>query len=260
MLGPISLILVVTLSILITRVAAIALVHTGVSRELARFQARSAFTGAGFTTEESERIVNHPVRRRIIMWLMFLGNAGIVTGITSLIFTFVGREGDLAFWVKIAALVLGMAVLWLVSTSAWVDRHLSNLVSHWLARHTDLNVRDYASLMHLSGDYRLVDMQVEENDWLAGQTLGDSCIGEEGLVVLAIHRSDETFLGTPQADTRLAPGDRLVIYGRVEALQQLDERRRGSSGDMAHEEAVAEQEEVVEAQERRDREADGDSG
>lgn len=259
MLGPISLILVVTLSILITRIAAIALVHTGVSRELARFQARSAFTGAGFTTEESERMVNHPVRRRIIMWLMFLGNAGIVTGVTSLIFTFVGREGDLAFWIKIAAMLLGLAVLWLVSTSDWVDRHLSNLVSRLLARHTDLNVRDYASLMQLSGDYRLVDLQLGEDDWLAGKTLGESRIAEEGLVVLAIHRSDETFLGTPQGDTRLEAGDRLVVYGRVEALQELDERRRGYTGDMAHEAAVQEQEEVVEDQERRDPEAAGGS-
>jgi Trk-type K+ transport system membrane component len=39
------------LSLLITRIATIALSVTGLSRETARFQARSAFTGVGFTTD-----------------------------------------------------------------------------------------------------------------------------------------------------------------------------------------------------------------
>ena len=49
-----SLLLVVTLSIVVTRVAAVALRHTGLARQTARFQARSAFSGAGFTTNESD--------------------------------------------------------------------------------------------------------------------------------------------------------------------------------------------------------------
>ena len=62
-----SLLLVVAISLLVTRVATVMLTATGLSREVARFQARSAFTGAGYTTTESESVVNHPVRRRIVM-------------------------------------------------------------------------------------------------------------------------------------------------------------------------------------------------
>jgi hypothetical protein len=75
--GIITVILILVFSILITRVASIALTHTGLSRESSKFQARSAFTGVGFTTTESEKVVNHPVRRRILLLLMILGNAGI---------------------------------------------------------------------------------------------------------------------------------------------------------------------------------------
>ena len=57
MIPAISLFVIVTLSALITRVAAIALAHTGLSTESARFQARSAYTGTGFTTGESEKIM-----------------------------------------------------------------------------------------------------------------------------------------------------------------------------------------------------------
>lgn len=89
MIAIISLLLVICISILITRIATVALAHTGLSKEAARFQARSAFTGAGFTTHESERVVNHPVRRRIILSLMLLGNAGVVTAVSSSMLTFV---------------------------------------------------------------------------------------------------------------------------------------------------------------------------
>lgn len=78
MLPIISLLIVISLSILLTRIATVALTLTGLSREAARFQARSALTGTGFTTAEAEKAVGHPVRRRIILFLMLLGNAGIV--------------------------------------------------------------------------------------------------------------------------------------------------------------------------------------
>ena len=93
MLAIVTLLLVVAFSILVTRTAAVALTHTGLSQEAARFQARSAFTGVGYTTSESETVVNHPVRRRIVMLLMWVGNAGIVTAISTLILSFVNR-GD----------------------------------------------------------------------------------------------------------------------------------------------------------------------
>ncbi len=50
----ITLIVIFTFSVLITKIATESLVHTGLSKEAARFQARSAFTGVGFTTKEAE--------------------------------------------------------------------------------------------------------------------------------------------------------------------------------------------------------------
>jgi Trk-type K+ transport system membrane component len=52
MIAVVSLLLVLTISMVVTRVASVALVHTGMGPEAARFQARSALTGAGFTTND----------------------------------------------------------------------------------------------------------------------------------------------------------------------------------------------------------------
>lgn len=49
---------------------AIDLELTGLSPKVASFQAQAAFSGAGFTTSESESIVIHSLRRKIIRILI----------------------------------------------------------------------------------------------------------------------------------------------------------------------------------------------
>ena len=54
-----SVIIIVLVSLILTRVATVALIQTGLSRETAQFQARSALTGTGFTTSESAVSYTH---------------------------------------------------------------------------------------------------------------------------------------------------------------------------------------------------------
>ena len=245
-----SLLLVVSLSILVTRIAAVALRHTGLARQTARFQARSAFSGAGFTTSESEKVVNHPVRRRIVLTLMLLGNAGIVTAVSSLILAFVaGGDAGMALSYKIGLLVAGLVLLWALATSNWVDRLLSRLVDRALQRFTHLDVGDYEGLLHLAGDYRIVEVQVEAGGWLEDRPLGDLRPGDEGVLVLGVVTTDGEWLGTPAADIRPRQGDTLIVYGRTSAIRNLTQRRAGDQ--RAHRDAVAEQARIAE-QERRE--------
>jgi len=78
MVAAVSLLVVVTVSILITRIATIMLTHTGLSQETARFRARSAISGRGCSTAKAERVVRHPLRRRIVLVLTLLRNVGVV--------------------------------------------------------------------------------------------------------------------------------------------------------------------------------------
>ena len=41
--------------------------------------------GVGFTTKESETLVNHPVRRRIVRILMWGGYSGIVVSVATIV-------------------------------------------------------------------------------------------------------------------------------------------------------------------------------
>lgn len=246
-----SLLIIITLSILVTRVATIALVHTGLSLESARFQSRSAFTGAGYTTAESEQIVNHPVRRRIVMLLMLMGNAGLVTAISSLILTFVSQGEEDSLPVTTGLLAAGLLLLYLLSKSPWVDRHLSLIIEKALKRYTDIDVQDYASLMRLAGDYRLVEHMVVTDSWMAGRTLAELELRDEGIIVLGIRRPAGTYLGAPNGDSRIEGEDTVLIYGRVPAIEAVCKRRRTLTAELRHDAAVEEQKRVSEEEETR---------
>lgn len=232
------LIVVATLSLAITRIASVMLTGTGMASESARFQARSALTGVGFTTTEAERVVTHPVRRRIIMALMLIGNAGLVTAIAALLGGFLGVGGqEQAF--RAMLLVVALLALYGGSRSAWVDRRLAQLIERFLSRFTELDVRDYAQLLRVTGDYAVRELAVEEDEWIAGTPLGDLRLPDEGMAVIGVLRKDGRYVGVPTRDTVLEPGDTALIYGHDEALRTLSNRTRGDEGDEEHAGGVA---------------------
>lgn len=235
-----SLLLVVAISMIVTRVATVILTATGMSRPSAQFQARSAFTGAGFTTSESEEIVNHPVRRKVVANLMLLGNAGIVVAASSTILGFGGRGFAGQGW-RLLELVLGLLALVYLSRSPAVDRRLTAAISRLLRRYTDLETRDLGGLLQLSGQYAVSELAIEETDWIADRPLNELELREEGIVVLGILRSGGHYLGAPIGASVVATGDILIVYGQETLLVEIDHRAAGPAGDAAHRESVGRQ-------------------
>ncbi|MEM8873070.1 MAG: TrkA C-terminal domain-containing protein [Planctomycetota bacterium] len=241
----ITLLIVLAFSLLTVRVATVALTLTGISRSLARFQARSAFTGCGFTTAESEKLVNHPVRRRIILSLMFLGNAGIITTAGAVVAGFAQSGSAFPWYVRYGILAGGLGLLAALTLSDVVDRILQRWITVALKRYTSLDVRDYANVLHIAGEYGLGELYVEEGDWLADQTLADLCLTAEGVLVLGVERGG-SYTGTPGGDFVIHAGDQLILYATSRSLEDLDRRKAGIGGALAQADAIAE---------KRDREA-----
>ena len=241
MAAVVSVLIVLTLSLLIGRVAAVALTVTGIPREVARFQARSALTGTGFTTQEAESIVAHPVRRRIVMVLMIAGNIGAAGLIASLIGSFVGLSSAGAGLTRASWLLGGLIVLLVLARSPWVDRKMARGIAFAVRRFTDIDVRDYAGMLRLSGDYAVSELYVQPDDWIADTPLAELDLPHEGVLVLGIVRSDGRYLGAPTGQTAAQAGDTLIVYGRIPVLADIDERHAGREGERAHAKAVAEQ-------------------
>lgn len=257
MLAIASVLIAILVSLLVTRFATMALMITGLPRHVARFQARSALTGVGFTTSEAEQIVNHPVRRRIAMLLMLIGNAGLVTILASTMLSFTGNPRGGATLLRLATLVGGLFLLFMLARSPKLDR----ILSPWMAkllRRWDVGVKDLASMLQLSRDYGIHELLVEENDWMARRSLKELRLADEGVVVLGIHKPGrKNYIGAPRGDHILEAGDNLVVYGAVDDLRDLDDRRAGIEGERSHERAVEEQRKREEAERAEEMRATG---
>ncbi len=251
----ITLLVVVSLGLLITKIAASALVYTGVSREMARFQARSAFTGVGFTTSETENMVRHPVRRRIVMTLMLLGNAGFVSAIASMI-PILNNTNSASGFGQLGLLIVGVLSLWVVSRSRWLDYVIMRATKSAMRRITRLDVQDYTGLLHFSEGFAVVEMSISADHWLTGKNLIELNLKDEGVQVLGIQRANKEYVATPKGTSYIRAGDIVILYGRHDQIEELRERKRDTAGEEQHERRIEAQNEFEEAQKqegRRDR-------
>ncbi|MDH3462646.1 MAG: TrkA C-terminal domain-containing protein [Acidimicrobiia bacterium] len=221
-----------TITLIVNRVGTIALTTTGLSYEVANFQARSALLGVGYTTSESDLVVNHPVRRRIVLSLMLVGNAGLVTIIGTVVVGFADSNTDVL--VKVGTLGIGLLVILIAARSRTVDNLLARVIGWALRRFTDLEVRDYVELLDLASNYAVVELGVEADSWVAEHRLADLRLPDEGVIVLGIRRSDGIFVGAPRGHTRLHEHDTMILYGYADVLDELRHRKVGLEGDHAH--------------------------
>jgi hypothetical protein len=238
MIALVSFLVVVTLALIIERIATVALTLTGLSRDAAKFQARSALTGTGFTTGEAEQVASHPARRRIIMLLMGIRSFELITGVSTLVLTFVGVGSTKEGAVRGLLISVGLVALGVLASSRWVDRHLSRLIAWALRRWTDLDVADYTTLLGLTAGHSVLEMPVTAESWVIQKRLDELGLPDEGVTVLAVRRADGTFVGAPPRALVVGPRDTLILYGRAERLAEISGRRAGTSGDQAHLDAM----------------------
>jgi len=230
----ISLLLILCVSLIVTRVASVALEHTGLSRDAARFQARSAFTGVGFTTSEAESVVTGPVRRRIIMSLMLVGNVGIVSAMAASLLSAIDLRTQEGVGLLVALLVGGVATLCAISASRTIDRQMCRWISWAIERWTEIDAQDYARLLHLRDEYGVARFRVAEGTWIADRRLDEVRLPNEGILVLGIECPDGNFMGAPGRDVGIRAGDELVVYGPATGIRELEQRAAGEEGDRCH--------------------------
>jgi hypothetical protein len=222
MFAIVSLLVVISLSLLVVRAGTLALVMTGLSEDIASFQSLSAFSGVGFTTREAEHVLSSAARRKIVRALILLGHVGSASAIGSLILSFAGSGGQAP--ARLLVLCGGVVTLAAVSRSRQFHRLLTPLIVRALRRATELELRDYAELLRLRGEYGVAVLNVREGEWLAGKRLVELDLPAEGITVLGVERHDGDYVGAPPVTLRLATGDRLIAYGREHRLRELSAR------------------------------------
>jgi hypothetical protein len=215
----ILLILFVCISYLIVRVGAIALEMTGMEKRKSRFQALSAFTGTGFTTKEAELVVNHPRRRKVLVYLMILGNAGIVSVIATSVLS-LKPSGIFRPSLNLAIVVISLLVLYRIASRQAFAERLSQKIRKTLTERLHFEEVLVEEVLRQADGYGVVSVLVGKESKVVGTALNQSGFREKDLMVLSVERDDE-LIPVPKATTTIHMGDRLICYGKLENLKDL---------------------------------------
>ena len=221
MAAALSLLVILTVSVFIIRIAAIALRMTGMPDRIARFQCLSALTGAGFTTSESEMIVNYPVRRRIIALLIIAGNVGLLSLSATLVVSLLNTDGEpSAIAQQVAWLGGTIVVVWLIMLNPFTDRVLCSVIGRLLASTTELGRRRYLRTLQVCNGFSVAE---HYHHSMGVTTLAEFDLETHGLTPLAVLRTDGGSSSMPVGDAVVSQGDRIVLYGPDDAHERFED-------------------------------------
>jgi len=213
------LVVFISTSYLIVRVGAIALEMTGMERSRARFQALSAFSGTGFTTREAELVVTHPRRRKIVTYLMILGNAGIVSVIATFVLS-LRQAGTFRPSLNLFIIAVSLFILYRIASHHAFAKKLTQKIRETLRDKLHFQKVLVQELLQQSDGYGIASILVGRRSKVAGLTLSESGFKEKDLMILSVER-DEEMIPVPKAQTKIRVGDRLICYGKLENLKGL---------------------------------------
>lgn len=217
----VPLILIVIMSAIVVRIAAIMLKMTGLEEKKARFQALSAFTGTGFTTRDSELITGHDMRRKIVMVLMILGNAGIISFVTTFILSFLkGESGAGPVSLKLAILAAALFLINRAASNKRITRWVNDWIEDKIADSKILEKKPLEEIMNLPKGYGVCELHITDKNDPKGRTLQEAEFREKDILVLNIEKKDR-IISSPKANDTIEPGDTLICYGPLNNIRDF---------------------------------------
>lgn len=214
----IALLVIASLSLLIVRIGSTALMMTGLTWDIASFQAYSAYFGVGFTTREAELVVGHPLRRRIVRDLILIGNIGLTTALATLVVNFVNASTTSDVLTTFGYLAAGATVIWIFSKIGILTRALDAAIRFSLKRAGMTHALDYELLLRVRSGYAVSEIDILDDSPLANKSLRQSRPSDLGVIVLGIEKPDNSFTGAPGPGDIITPGDVATVYGQHDAI------------------------------------------
>lgn len=249
MLALVSFLIVILFSMIVVKIGSIALEATGLSKEISQFQAQSAFSGVGFTTQESETLMGHSLRRKILRFLMLMGSAGLTSAVATLILTFMNSSKVVVFGgvhfnavaFNITIIITVLCIVYILSMTELFDHMIRMLLQKPLHLvKSKMSLYDYEKILGLSKGNSVLSFDVPKHHWMVNKTIGRLKLEKEGVTVLGVFRQvhgHEEYISTPSDDFKMQNKDRIVVHCKESIAQNLAKRERGYKGKADREEA-----------------------
>ncbi|ANC78248.1 hypothetical protein ABE65_016150 [Fictibacillus phosphorivorans] len=188
---------------------------TGLKKEIARFQVISMFTATGFTTGESELILEHPVRRRLSTFLILFGVfslAVIISSISNIL-------SDEFRSIELGIIILVLISLYLILSIPKLKKYMRHTFESHMQKSYNLADLPLRDVMYFEEDDVIVELPIHKGSKIMGKQLKDVIQVEDDLLVLFIKRGDVT-VRRDSYTTEIQEGDMLFLYGHQRSLQE----------------------------------------
>jgi hypothetical protein len=205
---------------LLIEILAIVMKLTGLELSKARFQLISILTHTGFTSRESELIVQHPIRRKIASILMIVSYVAQITLIT-LLFDALSNATRSILSVSIALFAMLIFII-IVTQSKYLsdrfDRFAERLLRNRIKKANSTTRID--QILNLSPEFGIYELVVDIDSFICRKTLRELHLKEHFIQILKIDRGSE-IIDFPLADTQILAGDRMIVYGKIESISGI---------------------------------------
>ncbi len=191
----------------------------GLSPPSARFEAQSALTGAGYTTSQSDQVVQHPDARHVASTLMVAGYAGPATILALLGSSFVvppDGEGLRAQAITLTVLCVSLFALDRIGAI----RTIGSRPARALARRTT-RMHAYETWT-LIGDQAIATLTIPDDEARSSGVL--AAVDAAEVTMLAVTSAGQrhtVYLASGSYQERPGPGDRIVVFGPRHTLEPL---------------------------------------
>lgn len=186
---------------------------TGLKKEIARFQVISMFTATGFTTGESELILEHPIRRRLSTFLILFGVFSLAVVISSIS----NILSDEFRSIELGMIALVLIGIYLILATPKFKKYLEKSFEGHLEKQYNLADLPLREVMYFDEDDVVIELPIHKNSSVIGKKLEDIIETEDDMLVLFIKRGDVT-LRKDSYTTEIQEGDMIFLYGNQNCL------------------------------------------
>lgn len=204
--------------IFISEVVSLIFELTGMPPDKAKFQVISLLTGTGFTTQESEIITQHPIRRNLAYFTMIFGFAGWATIVSFLVNVI---QNELHLQDVLIIITIGLVLLIILRNRVIIST-VERLIKGYLFNRIFKNQarKNIYTLIKRDGDYGIYSVLIEEDSELNGKTLIESNLKQREIQVLNIDKGSKT-IQFPTAEYLIEKNDTLLIYGKRDNIREI---------------------------------------
>ena len=110
-----------------------------------------------------------------------------------------------------------------IETATRLD--IAGAIMDFVATQVSFPELDVRQRLTVSASYGVAELHLGENSVLAGKAIHESGLRERDIVVLTLHRG-HTVIPNPRGTRVLEEDDRLLCFGKLEAMRDLGPRRR----------------------------------